>query len=238
MSNVVILGDGLLGSELTTQTKWDMISRKKDGFDITDSSTFSLLLETYDGMAQKAKYGTIINCIANTDTYSTDRQAHWDVNYKGVAELVEFCNKWKVKLVHISTDYVYANSTTVPTEEHIPVHQETYYAYTKLLADGYIELRSENYLIIRTTHKPYPFPYSKAWINQVGNFDYVNTTASIITQLLQRNAMGIVNVGTEIKTIYQLAKQTNKEVRPTLIPLSTIPTNTVMNLDKLKAILV
>lgn len=77
MSRVVILGDGLLGKELVNQTNWDNISRKKDGFDITNTSTFDLLLETFDGIAQKSKYDTIINCIANTNTYSDDREAHW-----------------------------------------------------------------------------------------------------------------------------------------------------------------
>ena len=75
MSNIVILGDGLLGSELKSQTGWEIISRKKDGFDITNPSTFDLLLDTFDGMAQKSKYDIIVNCIANTDTYSKDRQA-------------------------------------------------------------------------------------------------------------------------------------------------------------------
>ena len=30
---VVVLGDGLLGSEIIKQTGWDIISRKKNGFD-------------------------------------------------------------------------------------------------------------------------------------------------------------------------------------------------------------
>jgi hypothetical protein len=33
--NILILGDGLLGSELIKQTGWDYISRKKNGFDFT-----------------------------------------------------------------------------------------------------------------------------------------------------------------------------------------------------------
>ena len=73
---VAILGDGLLGSQLESITNWDVISRKRDNFDLTDSSTFNLLLETFDGMLQKPKYSTVINCIANTDTYSTNRQSH------------------------------------------------------------------------------------------------------------------------------------------------------------------
>ena len=33
---VVVLGDGLLGSEIIKQTNWEYISRKKDNFDLTD----------------------------------------------------------------------------------------------------------------------------------------------------------------------------------------------------------
>ena len=40
---VLVLGDGLLGSEIVKQTNWDCISRKGDGFDITDLETYSLL---------------------------------------------------------------------------------------------------------------------------------------------------------------------------------------------------
>lgn len=222
--NILILGDGLLGNELSNQTGWDTLSRKKDGFDITDPTTFPKILVTYD---------VIINCIANTDTYSEDKQKHWDVNYKGVADLVDFCNQWKIKLVHISTDYVYANSSGEPTEQDIPVHQETYYAYTKLLADGYIELRSNNYLIVRATHKPTPFPYNKAWINQIGNFDYVTVIASLIKKLILIKTTGIINVGTQMKSMFELAKQTRKDVKPTFTPSSITPKNTLMNLDKL-----
>ena len=235
MSRTVILGDGILGSELAHQTNWDTISRKVNAFDLTDIKTFDLLLETYDGMMQRAKYDMIVNCIANTDTYSKDRQAHWDVNYKGVAELTDFCNYWGIKLVHISSDYVYANSSGVPTEEDVPVHQETYYAYTKLLADAYIELKSEDYLVIRATHKESPFKHEVAWINQLGNFDYVDQIASLIVRLINSNASGIFNVGTELKSVYDLAKRTAKDVKASLAPHLT-PVNTQMNLDKLNSI--
>lgn len=235
MSRTVILGDGILGSELAHQTNWDTISRKVNAFDLTDIKTFDLLLETYDGMMQRAKYDMIVNCIANTDTYSKDRQAHWDVNYKGVAELTDFCNYWGIKLVHISSDYVYANSSGVPTEEDVPVHQETYYAYTKLLADAYIELKSEDYLVIRATHKESPFKHEVAWINQLGNFDYVDQIASLIVRLINSNASGIFNVGTELKSVYDLAKRTAKDVKASLAPHLT-PINTQMNLDKLNSI--
>lgn len=233
---VAVLGDGLLGSELERITDWDVISRKGHSFDLTDTSTFDLLLDTFDGMLQQPKYSTIINCIANTDTYSTDRHRHWEVNYKGVAELVEFCNKWKIKLVHISSDYVYANSTGIPSEESVPVHQETYYAYTKLLADGYIELRSNDFLVIRTTHKPSPFPYNTAWVNQIGNFDYVDEIAPMIVKVVNQDIKGILNVGTPLKSMYNLAIKTASNVEPVLSTNRLIPTSTVMDLSKYNSI--
>lgn len=233
---VVVLGDGLLGSELERITDWDVISRKRHRFDLTDTSTFDLLLDTFDGMLQKPKYSTIINCIANTDTYSTDRQGHWEVNYKGVAELVEFCSKWKIKLVHISSDYVYANSTGIPSEESVPVHQETFYAYTKLLADGYIELRSNDFLVIRTTHKPSPFPYNTAWVNQIGNFDYVDEIAPMIVKVVNQDIKGILNIGTPLKSMYTLALETSPDVKPILPTSRLVPTSTVMDLSKYNSI--
>ena len=51
--NKLILGYGLLGSELVKKTGWDYISRKKDGFNITDKRTFHHMLETFDGIAQR-----------------------------------------------------------------------------------------------------------------------------------------------------------------------------------------
>jgi dTDP-4-dehydrorhamnose reductase len=222
MSKIVILGDGLLGNELVKQTGWDCISRKKDNFDITNTYDYYKLLE----------YDVIVNCIANTNTYSTDKESHWKVNYEAVANLTDFCGVNNIKLVHISTDYVYTNSVDNASEIDIPIHGNNWYSYTKLLADAYIELKSKNYLICRETHKPIPFPYEIAWVNQIGNFDYVNKIASIIIKLIENNAQGIYNVGTELKSIYTLAKNTSI-VKPGL-KLENVPSNTSMNLNKLQ----
>ena len=229
---VVVLGDGLLGSEIVKQTGWDIISRKKNGFDITQPNKFiNYFIDIFDGVIASKKYDVIVNCIANTNTYSTNKEEHWDTNYKGVADLVDFCNKWEIKLVHISTDYVYTNSIPEASENDIPIHGNNWYSYTKLLADAYIELRSNNYLICRETHKPKPFPYNKAWIDQIGNFDYVDKISSIINQLIKIDSIGIFNIGTELKSIYELANRTISST-PILKP-NNVPSDTSMNLNKL-----
>ncbi len=97
---VLILGDGLLGQELQKLTGWDYVSRKKysssneDTFDITniDSYPGNLTEGVVPGFINR-KYDVLVNCIAHTDTYSDDRESHWNINYKGVDNLINFCNK-------------------------------------------------------------------------------------------------------------------------------------------------
>ena len=65
---VLILGDGILATELVKQTGWRFISRKKNKLEFTQPESYSGLIEGYD---------VIVNCIACTDTYSTDKQKTW-----------------------------------------------------------------------------------------------------------------------------------------------------------------
>lgn len=221
---IVILGDGLLGTEIKKQTGWDVVSRKKNNFDITLDTFRWPLLEEYD---------VIVNCIANTDTYSNKRKEHWDVNYVGLSKLTDWCLEKNKKLVHISTDYVYSGSVKNATEEDVPVHCKNWYGYTKLLSDAYVQLKLKNYLLVRCSFKPTPFPYEKALINQIGNFDFVDDIAEKIIQLIDKKSKGVFNVGTTLKTVYDLAVlQTT--VEPVNVDLhETMPIDVSMNIDKL-----
>ena len=218
---VLVLGDGLLGSELVKQTGWEYLSRKKGNFDIDN---LSWDLATYSP-------NVIINCIANTNTYSVNKEAHWHVNVQFVDKLIDYCNNNNIKLVHISTDYVYAGSVNNASEEDVPVHCNTWYGYTKLLSDGLVQLRSNNHLIIRCTHKPKPFPYEAAWIDQIGNFDYVDEIASLIIKAVEKDLKGLYNLGTDVKTMYELASETAK-VGKSFTP-AHVPKNQSMNVSKL-----
>jgi dTDP-4-dehydrorhamnose reductase len=235
--NVLVLGDGKLGSEIVKQTGWNYISRKKDGFDITNNKDITdILLEIHHGVIVTKKYDVVINCIANTDTYSTDKDAMYKVNYEAVSILSDMCNAYKIKLVHISTDYVYAGSANNATEESMPVPSNNWYTYYKLLADEYISLTNNNHLICRCSFKSKPFEFKYAWYNQIGNFDYVDVITSLIIKLIKGDAQGIYNVGTELKTMLDLAKQTKPETQPSQKP-DHAPGNISMNLNKLHTFL-
>ena len=58
---VLILGNGLLGSELAEQSKFNVLSRKEHGFDITDKSTYYLMTKLEFGAVQYCDYDVIIN---------------------------------------------------------------------------------------------------------------------------------------------------------------------------------
>jgi dTDP-4-dehydrorhamnose reductase len=223
MNKVVVLGDGILGSEFVKQTNWDYLSRKKDKIDVCNFNDWMHLIYPYD---------TIINCIANTNTYSPDKELHWKVNYEFVDILVNFCNETGKKLIHISTDHIYANSKNQASELDVPIHIGTWYGYTKLLGDAHVQLKSKNYLIIRESHKPYPFLYKQAWSNQHTNGDYVPVIADLIIQLINKNAEGVYNVGTEIKTWFNYTKE-EFNTAPSCKP-EQAPADITMNLNKLK----
>ena len=216
---VLILGDGLLGTELKKQTDWDLISRKLNNLpDLNNTSEFNNIMQQYD---------IVVNCIANTDSYSKDKKLHWDTNYKFIKVLSEVCNKNKIKLVQISTEFVYARNNTPPSEDDLPMPDNTWYAYTKLLADEYVKLNCDNYLICRELHKPFPFPYPKVWRVKTSG-DTVDKIASIIITLIKNKASGVFNVGTGTKFLKDIAS-TSIEIDPP----SYAPVDTSMNLTKL-----
>ena len=226
-TRILILGDGLLGSEIQKQTGWDLISRNSNMFEFTTFHNDPKWIEVLNG------YDVIVNCIANTDTYSGVKGDHWEINYQAVHKLIEVCNEHDIKLVHIGTDYMFANNKNHnATEEDVPVHSEHWYSYTKLLADGLVQLLSNNYLICRCTHKAAPFNYQKAFIDRIGNFDYTHVIAELIVKLIKADESGVYNVGTERKSIYQLAMKTNPNVEISFVP-EGYPKDTSFSVEKL-----
>tara|TARA_E500000318_G_C3568238_1_gene216638 strand:- start:5949 stop:6626 length:678 start_codon:yes stop_codon:yes gene_type:complete len=221
MSKVVILGDGVLGTELERITKWPVESRKRTSLDIDNIEKLSKIIYEND---------IIINCIAFTDSYGGTRDEHWSINYQFPSTLSNLCLIDSKKLVHISTEFVYANNDIPPTEEDIPLPDKTWYAYSKLLADEYIKATNEIALICRLLHKPNPFPYPEVW-NVKTSGDLVDKIAILVIELIEKKATGIFNVGTGDKNLSDLALYSK-----VIEPPSHVPKDTRMNLNKLKAI--
>jgi dTDP-4-dehydrorhamnose reductase len=150
------------------------------------------------------------------------------------------CEGFKNKLIHISTDYVYSFSPQNAKETDLPVPLPNWYGHSKVVADSLIQAifpDERSYLILRGTFKPTPYTNEKAWYNLTGNFDYVDVMASLMIKLIENDAYGIYNVGTEKKNLYELAKRTKPDVRMDDGSYSVNgyhrPYNTTMNLTKM-----
>lgn len=218
----LILGNGLVGGELQKRTGWDCIARSTNGFDIRDPDRFDVYLRGYK---------TIINCIGYVKDYY-NRDMNWVTNWQAVIDLVDWCNINKVKFVHMSSDCVYRGRKPYAKESDVPVHAENWYAYSKLLADGYVQARSNHYLMVRMALKGKPFPYD-AVSDRVGNFDYVDRIVDIIVKLIEAGASGVFNIGTDPKSMLHLARLT----KPTIETDGKPVIDMTMNLDKMKGAL-
>jgi len=221
---VLVLGKGKLGGEIVKQTGWDYLCRAEHEITIDNFDEWKNKMDEYD---------VVVNCIANTDTYSDNKEKHWKANYELVTFLAEYCDDNNKKLVHISTDYLYQNSVDEAKEEDEPLFDHTWYMFTKLLADEYLKEHAKNYLICRLSHKPYPFPYDSAWVDVITNADYTPVISGLVIELIKNGAEGLYNVGTERKTIYELAQRTNKSVLKSIAP-PHIPKNVTMNISKME----
>ena len=221
---VIVLGKGKLGGEIVKQTGWDYLCRAEHEITIDNFDEWKNKMDEYD---------VVVNCIANTDTYSEDKEKHWNANYELITFLAEYCDDNNKKLVHISTDYLYQNSVDDAKEDDEPMFEHTWYMFTKLLADEYLKAHSKNYLICRLSHKPYPFPYDSAWGDVIVNADYTPVISRLVIKLIKNGAEGLYNVGTERKTIYELAQRTNKNVKKIVSP-PHVPKNISMNVSKME----
>ena len=128
MNKVAVLGDGILGKELCKQKNFKCFSRRKRNFNIYEIESLSKIIVDHD---------IIINCIANTNSYSQDFKSHWEVNYVFVKNLVALINKHNKKLIHISTEFVYSMNSGNPSETDEPIPNLSYYSMSKLFADKY-----------------------------------------------------------------------------------------------------
>jgi len=142
--NVLVLGDGLLGSEIIKQTGWDYLSQEKNDIDVVERPW-----EIYE-LIDDLDPDVVLNCIAYTNTYDPDREKHWKINFEFVASLVDFCGTRDIPLVHISTDYVFDGTSTEPCNEEDAPNPMGVYGRSKLEGEERARAVLPDVCIVRT----------------------------------------------------------------------------------------
>lgn len=101
---------------------------------------------------RQTKPDVIVNCAAHTNVDKCEEQ--WDLAYKinaiGPRNLSIAATEAGAKLIHVSTDYVFAGDGTRPYTEFDPVAPNSAYGKTKLEGERFVQQFARNYFIVRT----------------------------------------------------------------------------------------
>ena len=160
-----------------------------------------------------------------------------DINIIGTSNLVIECSKLNIKLVHFSTQYVYPG-TKGNYSEDAPLLPMNNYAWSKLGGECAVQMY-KNSLIIRVAMAERPWTYDYAYKNIFSNYLYHDEVAKLLPKIL--NQKGILNIGSDNKSIVKFAKKTKKNVKSSIFKqpknMSIVPKDSSININKLKKIL-
>ena len=149
--NVLVTGkNGQLGSEFQT------ISEQFSQFNFTFTGSEDLDITNAEAVKvffKQNSFDAILNCAAYTavDKAEDEPEKADDVNHLGVKYIVENCERKNIKLIHISTDYVFDGTSGLPYKESDPISPIGIYGKTKQLGEQAIQNSSLNAVIIRTS---------------------------------------------------------------------------------------
>lgn len=226
MKILLIGAYGLLGSEIR-KLNHDVITPTSDELDIHFPG------DIQDGMDRYSP-DIIINAAAIKDNRSIEQDPRCAIhtNIIGAAYLSELCFANNIRYVYISTDYVYRGDrgNYLETDEVYPANA---YAWTKL--GGECSARMvKNHLIIRTSFGADKFDYPVAFSDKWSSKDYVDVIAPMILEAAISPITGVLNIGTDRKTIYEHAHDRNSDVAPVRLADTShnTPYDTSLNLQK------
>ena len=244
--------NGQLGSEIQS------ISHKFEGFEFlfTDSEKLDisnkLSVETF---FKTNKFNTVINCAAYTavDLAENEFEKANSTNHLGTQYIAEMCKKYRCKLIHISTDYVFDGRSFIPYKEEDKPNPQSVYGKTKLNGENILKkINPSNSIIIRTSwvYSNYGNNFVKTMlrlgkekeelgviIDQIGTPTYARDLAKVILEIIPKIKNENVELFHFSKTIFELL---NIKVKVNAIETFQYPTAakrpyySVLNKSKVK----
>lgn len=187
-ASVLVLGaDGMLGTELFELLKKESV-RSGSGvgfvYGMTRRDLDSAALGRHgigEFFRTSRRFDVCVNCVAMTDTKAAETTpAGADLSYRLNAlfpkHVAESCAYWKVRLVHISTDYVFSRSRPFPSlDDAFSVNDVPYpanvYGMHKLLGEQFVKNeftaagRGGDYAVLRTSWL-YGMANSKSFVHR------------------------------------------------------------------------
>jgi len=139
----------------------DVVAMDRPEIDITDPAL------TADRVAG---FDVVVNCAAWTavDAAEDEEAAAFAVNAVGPQNLARAAAATGARLVHISTDYVFAGNGESPCAEDAPMAPRSAYGRTQAAGEWAVSANTQDYLIVRT-----------AWLYGAGGPNFPKTMARL-----------------------------------------------------------
>ncbi|MDQ2849861.1 MAG: dTDP-4-dehydrorhamnose reductase [Actinomycetota bacterium] len=157
-------GSGMLGQDLARAVVAagdEAIAVGSAEVDITDPAAVRAAVRDVD---------VVVNCAAWTavDDAQTHESEAFAVNAVGAANVARACAAREVRLVQVSTDYVFDGSADNPYSESTPQRPQSAYGRTKCAGEWAVRALCPDALIVRT-----------AWLYGAGGGNFVSTMARL-----------------------------------------------------------
>lgn len=169
---------GQLGSEIARLAK----SNSTDQFTFVDIDEMDLgnkdAIEKY---FEDKQFDTIINCAAYTavDKAEEDSVLAYKINAEAAGTIATICQRKSIRLIHISTDYVFDGEGNRPIAEDAKPNPLSVYGKSKLEGEQAVLRILDNAYVIRT-----------AWVYSTFGKNFVKTIAKLARE---REVLNVVD---------------------------------------------
>ena len=226
MKILVFGGNGTLGSQLK-QIDGNLICPTHDMVDISDDMAV-------ESCIKREKPDIVVNAAAVIDNRILEKfpEIAITTNIIGSANVAKACIEHKIRYVYISTDYIYKGDRGNYKEED-EILPFNFYAWTKLGGEASAK-GVKNHLIIRVSFGKSQFSYPVSFVDKWSSKDYVDVIAPMIYEAIISPLTGVLNLGTERKTLFEHAIERNKKVAPVKLSETSFftPYDTSLNLQR------
>lgn len=169
---------GMLGLDLQVALALAGVDEKRvsakirKDLDVTDLEAVRQAVRGHDIVVNAAAWTAV------DDAENHEAEA-FAVNAIGAANVARACREYGARLVHISTDYVFAGDATDPYAEDAPLAPRSAYGRTKAAGEWAVEAHCPESWIVRT-----------AWLYGAGGPNFVKTMARLARE---RDTLSVVD---------------------------------------------
>lgn len=218
MSEILLFGgSGKLGQVIREFAGIDLYSPTHAECDITDSFQVKKIFDL-------TKPKVVINAAAlvGTKECETDRERAWRVNVNGALNIASSCQNGESRYIFISSAAIFDGSKGLYNEEDPPT-PSFYYAITKVAAEQSARM-VRSHTIVRLDFFPRgSLKYSQVFSDHYTSKISVDDAARKVLMIALSDYQGVINIGQERKSLYEILKPIFPHIEPIKIADSPMP---------------